>query len=131
MGIDENSHSSLEDWQEARERQALFCLGNFLPGKALERWWVYGMVSYDDSRTDYRHTFGSRFEYDGRFPVPNNGAIRSRRARLQHLHARGVYLKFLKWGKKSSALIQQPYLAPAAFRRPTNSTSNMNSAKRH
>jgi hypothetical protein len=117
MGIEEKTQYAPEYWQEKRDRQALFCLGNFLPGKAFERWWVYGLVSDNDSRSSYRHTFGSRFDYDGRFPVPSYGRLRSKRAMLQYLHARGVYLKLLKWGSFRSAQRHHLLLDQRTFHR--------------
>ena len=51
MGIDEKTQYAPDNWREERDRQALYCLANFLPGKAFERWWVYGLVSDIDSRS--------------------------------------------------------------------------------
>jgi len=118
-------------WQEERDRQTLFCLGNFLPGKAFERWWVYGLTSDNDSRSSYRHTFGSRFDYDGRFPVPSYGKLRSKRAMLQYLHARGVYLKLLKWGNLHRAQQHQPLLDQRSFSRSYSSRGKPKGMKRH
>ena len=110
MGIEEKTPNAPRYWQEEKDRQTLFCLANFLPGRAFERWWVYGLVSDNDSRSSYRHTFGSRFDYDGRFPIPNHGALRNRSAMLHYLHVRGVYLKLLTWGGFRAAYQHQLYL---------------------
>ena len=115
MGIEENAQSSPGFWREEKDSQALYCLGNFLPGRALERWGVYGLASYEDRRTYYRHTFGSRFDYDGRFPVPSDGALKSRRAMKHYLHTQGVYLKLLTWRKPRQSSSNQPYVERGDF----------------
>ena len=131
MGIDEKTQYAPDNWREERDRQALYCLANFLPGKAFERWWVYGLVSDIDSRSNYRHTFGSRFDYDGRFPVPSYGRLRSKRAMLQYLHARGVYLKLLKWGSFRSAQQSQPLLDQRSFQRSHSTRGKSKSPNHH
>ena len=117
MGIEEKTQYAPEGWREELDRQTLFCLANFLPGQALERWWVYGLLNDNDSRSNYRHTFGSRFEYDGRFPAPSYGDLRSQRAMLQYLHNQGVYLKLLKWGGFRATRHKLPYLDWRALKR--------------
>jgi hypothetical protein len=117
MGIEEKTPNAPGYWQEETDRQTLYCLANFLPGRAFERWWVYGLVSDNDSRSSYRHTFGSRFDYDGRVPIPSPRTLRNRSAMLHYLHVRGVYLKLLTWGGFRSAYQHHFYLDWKQFQR--------------
>ncbi|HET6444153.1 MAG TPA: hypothetical protein VFI27_06180 [candidate division Zixibacteria bacterium] len=84
-------------WQEEYDRLTLFCLANFQPGRALERWWNHGTVTENDSRSYYRHSFGSRYEYDGRLPVPSDKMNQARRVMFRDIRARGVYINLLDW----------------------------------
>lgn len=83
--------------QEEQDRRVLSCHADYLPGRALESWWIYDSVSSNNRRDSYRYSHHSHHDLDGCLTTPGRGAIRARNGDLRSLRAGGIYLNFLNW----------------------------------